>query len=184
VQPRRKAFLAARESTPGRPRAVPAPHASNVDADEDIRKLPQPQLTAAVRCAAGCRLGMKVAPPGCPQLRAGNRSGPLRNLLGQCGDQGPGSFAFRPALDSREQIIDLPLGRLDDHIGIDQPGRGDERITCSTTPSPPTLVILVVVLPGWPRYTVCPIRSRTPRTIQRAGPWPRAAGSRGRPRVR
>ncbi len=49
----------------------------------------------------------------------------LGHLLGERGDQDP-LVLLHPLADLVHQVVDLALGRLDDHLGVDQAGRADD----------------------------------------------------------
>ena len=49
----------------------------------------------------------------------------LGHLLGQGGDQDP-LVALGPEPDLAHQVVDLALGRLDDHLRVDQAGGPDQ----------------------------------------------------------
>ncbi len=92
-----------------------------VDADQHV-VLAQPQLAQQLHPAQRVDLGVQVAHPDAHlQQVVGEVFG---HLLGQRRDQHP--FVGLGALaDFADQIVDLPLGRLDHHLGIDQPGGAD-----------------------------------------------------------
>ena len=49
----------------------------------------------------------------------------LGHLLGQCRHQ-DALVALGAQADLVDQVVDLALGRLDDDLGVDQPGRADD----------------------------------------------------------
>ncbi len=98
------------------------PLAQQVDADQDV-VLAQAQLAEQLDAAQRVDLAVQVAgaDPGLEEV-VGEVLG---HLLGQRGDQDP-LVLLGAVADLVDQVVDLALGRLDDHLGVDQPGRPDD----------------------------------------------------------
>jgi hypothetical protein len=101
--------------------------AQQVDADEDV-VLPEPQLAQQLDPAQGVDVGVQVADPDALVEQVVGEV--LGHLLGQRRDEHPLVRAARGG--SRQQVVDLALGGLEDDLGVDQPVG---RMICSTTPS-------------------------------------------------
>ena len=81
---------------------------------------PEPQVAQDLDALDGVDVGVQVADPE-PHLEqvVGQVLG---HLLGQRGDQHPVA-PLGAVADLGDQVVDLALGRLDDDLGVDQPGR-------------------------------------------------------------
>ena len=96
--------------------------AEQVDADEHV-ELPHPQLLEQLDAADRVDLGVQVAHPDAQLEQVVGEV--LGHLLGQRRDQ-DALVLLGPELDLVHQVVDLALGRLDDDLGVDQPGRPDD----------------------------------------------------------
>ena len=94
--------------------------AEQVDADEDV-VLPQPQVAQQLDALEGVDLGVEVA--GADAVLEEVVGEVLGHLLGQRGDQDALVASRRARADLAHQVVDLALGRLHDHLGVDQAGR-------------------------------------------------------------
>jgi hypothetical protein len=96
--------------------------AQEVDADQHV-ELAQTKIPEELDALDGVDVGMQVADP---QTHLEQVLGQvLGHLLGERGDQDP----FTPGgrlVDLLDEVVDLPLGRLDHDLGVDQAGRADD----------------------------------------------------------
>src|SRR5437763_610042 len=98
------------------------PLAQEVDADQYV-ELAQAQVPQQLDALDGVDVGMQVAHPQAHLQQVLGQV--LGHLLGQGGDQDP----FTPGggvVDLLDEVVDLSLGRLNHHLGIDQPGGPDD----------------------------------------------------------
>ena len=96
--------------------------AEQVDADQDV-VLAQAQVAEQLDPLEGVDLGVEVAGADAGVEEVVGEV--LGHLLGQRGDQDPLVLVGARA-DLVDQVVDLALGRLDHHLGVDQAGRADD----------------------------------------------------------
>ena len=84
---------------------------------------PMPQLAQQLDPPEGVDLGVEVAGADAGVEEVVGEV--LGHLLGQRRDQDP-LVLVGPGADLVDQVVDLALGRLDDDLGVDQPGRPDD----------------------------------------------------------
>ena len=93
-----------------------------VDADQHVVVAPA-QLAQQLDPAQRVHFGVQVAHPDAVLQQVVGEV--LGHLLGQRGDQHP-LVALGAQPDLVHQVVDLALGRLDHHLGVDQAGRPDD----------------------------------------------------------
>ena len=96
--------------------------AQQVDPDQNV-VLPQPQLAQQLDPAQCVDLGVQVTNPDTHLEQVVGQV--LGHLLGQGGHQ-RALVAFGAKADLPDQVVDLPLRRLDDDLRVDQAGRTDD----------------------------------------------------------
>ena len=98
------------------------PLPQQVDADQHV-ELAEAQVAEDLDALDGVDVGVQVADPQAHLEQVVGQV--LGHLLGQGGDQHPVALVD-PLVDLLDEVVDLALGRLDDHLGVDQPGGPDD----------------------------------------------------------
>src|ERR671913_1178837 len=98
------------------------PFPEQVDADEDV-ELAETELTQELHAPQGVDVRVEVADPN--PLVEEVVGEVLRHLLRQGRHEDP-LVAVGSTPDLVEQVVDLPLRRLEDDLGVDEPGRADD----------------------------------------------------------
>ena len=96
--------------------------AQEVDADQHV-ELSEAERTQDLDALDGVDVGVQIAHP--QTLLEQVLGEILRHLLGERGDQHTLALADT-VVDQLDQVVDLALGRFDDHLGVDEPGRAHD----------------------------------------------------------